>query len=253
MEKTEEKISNYLKKASFSNYESKIIEYVVDNGYGSITLFSKYLGVARASIYKLVKILSKRGILNTVKKGKRTFFEMNNDFNLLEIYENVYKKLEKIKKIRLNSKQKNFFLPKDIHSFLEIALQMKRGEIIYSIETSEDVKFLFEDKEWNLKWQEKASRKGIVLKGIGTIGGVKFFEQGKIIGTLLEILKKRSGSARILPNELNFPLSIVSFKNFTGFFSRSKDILYTIHDENIAKTIQAILDFVYEQSNYKNI
>jgi hypothetical protein len=66
-------------------------------------------------------------------------------------------------------------------------------------------------------------------------------------------VKKRSGSARILPTELSFPLSVVSFADFTGFFSRSKNILYVIHDKDVSKTIQAILDFVYERSKYEDI
>ncbi len=164
-----EKISDYLKRASFSDHESKIIEYIIGNGYGSITSFSRYLGVARASVYKLTALLFKRGVLSSRKKGRRTIFEISNDFNLLEIYKDAYEKLERTEKIRSSSKQKRFLLPKDIHSFLEIALRMKRGEVLYSIETPEDIKLLFEDRGWNLKWQKTASRKGIVLKGVGTV------------------------------------------------------------------------------------
>jgi len=125
--------------------------------------------------------------------------------------------------------------------------------VLYSIETPEDINLLFEDREWNIKWQKAASKKGIVLKGIGTAKGKEFFDHKKFRDNIIEMIKKRSGSARVLPFELNFPLSIASFKDFTGFFSRSKNIFYVIHNEDMSKTIQVILDFVYEQSKYENL
>jgi len=107
------KISDYIKRASFSDHESKIIEYVINNDYGSIMSFSRYLGIARASIYKLADSLFKKGVLDLRKKGKRTIFVLNNDFNLLKIYKDVYEKLEKTKKIRSTIKQNYFPLPKN--------------------------------------------------------------------------------------------------------------------------------------------
>ncbi|MFA6227461.1 MAG: hypothetical protein WC631_03225 [Candidatus Paceibacterota bacterium] len=249
-----QKLDKIIEKASFSKREAEIISVIYKNGHANILSLSKDIGLARPSIYSAVKDLTARRVLSKKKKGKRIVFVINKDFDIRSLYQETSKQISESLNLPVKKNSDSGLMPyfKDLNGFLDLALKLKRGEVIYSIETPEDIDVLLKntEKEWLKHWQETVARKGIVLKGISSPTGLDIFK--KSLGNLSEILKKRSGSARFI-SDIKIQTSIVSFKDYICFFNRRNKKFVVIKDETIATTMQSIIDFIYNISEYKNL
>lgn len=127
---------------------------------------------------------------------------------------------------------------------------MQKGEIIYSIESDEEIEYFLEIEKGLPEWQKTIADRGIVLKGIGSSKALSLFRNilNKNLGSQI---KRRSGSARFMAETLSGPCILVSFHDSVVFFSRKNKYFYRIDDANIARFIQAIIEALYLSLQYK--
>lgn len=249
-----DKIINIVSFSSFSRREAEMIAYLLDKKELSISSLSHLMRLARPSIYLIADLLVKRHVIAPRKKGKRVYYGISKHFNLNSLYRTALNETNKILKLSPVKVSDINTTPtfKTLNEFLNLALRLKRGEIIYSVETPEDIAELFSGKysNWVKRWQTEVAKKGVVLKGMSNPRGLEIFN--KTSKNMLDLLSKRSGSARFL-NDLEVRTSIVSFGDYLCFFSRKRNDFVVIKDQNIAVTIQSILDFLYSLSEYRDI
>lgn len=247
-------LDKIIEKSSFSKREAGIISIIYKYGEANILSLSKDIDLARPSIYQAVDNLLIRKILETKKKGKRIVYIFHKNFDICSLYSNASEQVSKALNLPVKKTSSSDVMPyfSNLNDFLDLALKLKRGEVVYSIETPGDILSLFKDtkKEWLKHWQEAVAREGIVLKGISNPTGLDIFK--KNLGNLSDILKKRSGSARFI-SDIKISTSIVSFKDYLCFFSRQSRKFVVIKDETIAITMQSIIDIIYNMSEYKSL
>ena len=227
MRKNPSHIHNYL---ILTPTEERTLRFLGSQKHGaSISEISRAINLARTSIYSAVNLLVKKKVL--VRKGFA--------------YELVDKQWQ-------SYEQKITGPKKQIETLMHEMLQLKEGEIIYSIESDEEIKELFKSRTDFLSWQKVVAEKGIVIKGIGTKNALAFF-RSMLDDNLSKTIKKRSGSSRLTDDAIAGPCTLVSFKNSTIFFSRGKNFFYRIDDSNVARFSQSIIDLLYNTMEYQPI
>lgn len=224
------------KKTNSKNYfvlnptEDKIVKTLSSRLAGlSISELSHAIGLARTSIYNATHILMQK---NLVKKNG---FKYTPAHPLLQI----------------KSPQEK--TPREqIEALMQELLKLKRGEIIYSIESDEEIKELFRSKKELLDWQKAVAKKGIVLKGVGSTNALDFFRT-MLDPVLQREIKKRSGAARFTHSNIKGSCALVSFRDSVIFFSRAKNFFFRIDNPNVAKFTQGIMDSLYNLLEYRPI
>lgn len=203
--------------------EERILQCLISKKSGrSISEISNVIKLSRTSIYNGMGKLIKK---NLVSKKGFSYFLINKKWSLYDSEKNIPR--AKIK---------------DVMSEM---LRLKKNEIIYSIEPNEEIKELFSSsKKELLIWQKTVAQKGIILKGIGTKKALTLLRPMLNRG-LTEVIKKRSGSARFMNEDIKGSCTLVSFRNSVIFFSRSKDFFYRIDDPNVSIFVQGIIDSLY--------
>ncbi|MCC7004883.1 hypothetical protein IT397_03130 [Candidatus Nomurabacteria bacterium] len=249
-----QKIINIITSTSFTKREAEAVVYLIKERKLSIFALSRLMKISRPSIYLIINSLLKRKVVSPINFGKRTIYGLHKNFDLGSLYKTSIYEINKIPELNKIKTSDIEILPtfSNLNEFLDLALKLTRGEVVYSIETPEDINDLFSKTSisWLKQWQSKIARKGIVLKGLSNPKGLDVFQ--KSAKKLFELLSKRSGSARFL-EELEVRMSVVSFRDYVCFFSRSKNKFFVIKDSDLSVTIQSILDFVFNLSEYKNI
>jgi len=210
--------------------ENRVLQYLISQKHGvSISDISQNMNIARTSIY------------NTIDKLRKKNLVAKNGF-LYTITNKKWKSYD----------QKESTPTVQIKKLMDEMLTLKKGEIIYSIESDEEIRELSNLKKELLYWQRGVVKKGIVLKGIGTKKSLGAFQE-ILNKELSEEIKKRSGSARFTDDTIKGPCVLVSFKNTVVFFSRSKNFFYRIDNPNVARFMQGVIDSLYSHYQYKNI
>lgn len=206
--------------------EEKVVRILERNKKSmSISEISKKAKLARTSIYLSTQSLIHKKI---VRKNKFEYSLTSSDLMQSEKYD-AERKIEKL---------------------LQEMLIFKRGEIIYSIESDEEIEYLLKVEAGLPKWQKTVADKGIVLKGIGSTKALSLFRnmQDVFLGSEL---KRRSGSARFMVEQLSGPCMLVSFHSSVIFFSRKNKYFYRIDDASIARFVQAVIETLYLNLQYK--
>jgi predicted transcriptional regulator len=204
--------------------EGFIVDTLSQKGEGlSVTKISESIKLARTSIYnsleKLIgnKIIEKRGFLYSLIDDK------------MKKYEPAL--TDPIKAIA--------------DCMNEITL-LKKGDVIYSIESDNEISELFKNRKDFLNWQRKVVKRGIIFKGVGSNQALDSFRL-KLDDGLVKIINERSGSSRFTDSPLHGHCTIVVFENSVVFFSRVKKYFYRIDDEYVSgfiKTIVGVFDDV---------
>ncbi|MFA5934349.1 MAG: HTH domain-containing protein [Candidatus Paceibacterota bacterium] len=207
--------------------EEKIFNLLQKNRFLSVSEISKKLNIARTSIYNSLNTLNRKKI--TIKDGF-----------LYSLCDNKY--------IKCEFKQNDSL--SQINNFFEELLNLKKGEVIYSIETDEEIKSLFNDRINFLNWQKKISNKGIILKGIGSLKALHYFKLA-LSNNENNAIKDRSGSARFLNEPLSGNCTLIVFKESTVFLSRAKKFFYRIDNSFIANFLKVVIDRIYLDSKYE--
>lgn len=208
--------------------EGRILKHLVSEKSGaSISEISDALSVSRTSIYNAVSSLMKKDI---VSKNGFCYFLVNTKWRTHNLKESIPKE--------------------QIKTLMTEMLELKKGEIIYSIESDEEIKELFKSsKKELLVWQKTVAQKEIVLKGIGTKKALTILRPMLDVN-LSDVVKKRSGSARFMNEAIKGHCTLVSFRSSVIFFSRTKKFFYRIDDQNISVFIQGIIDSLYDFLQY---
>lgn len=206
--------------------EEKVVRFLeMQKGKVSISEISKSVHLARTSIYNAANSLIKKRIL---EKERFEYFLVSNNLTQSEKYDTKRK----------------------IDNLLKEMLGLRKGEIIYSIESDEEIEYLLEIEKGLPEWQKTIADRGIILKGIGSTKALSLF-RNMLNENLGSQIKRRSGSARFMAETLSGPCILVSFYNSVVFFSRKNKYFYRIDDANIARFIQAIIETLYCNLQYK--
>lgn len=207
--------------------EERIFELLQKNKQLSVSEISRILNIARTSIYNSIGTLIKKNII------------IKDDF-FYSLCSNSYSKHD--------FKQDNPLVA--INKFFEELLNLKKGEIIYSIETDEEIKSLFNNRNNFLNWQKKISEKAIILKGVGSLNALQYFKQ-TLSNNENEVIKTRSGSARFFDEPLLGSCTLVMVKDSVVFLSRAKKFFYRIDNQYIACFLKEIIDRIYTELEYR--
>lgn len=210
--------------------EERVVRFLASQKHGaSVSGISQALNLARTSIYRAVDSLAQK---KTITREGFIYALINKRWRLYNPEDAEAKR--------------------QINKLLQEILCLRRGEILYSIESEEEIKELFEKKAGLLAWQRAVAEKGIVLKGIGTKRALSVI-QSLSNQAIKETLKKRSGSARFTETHFAGSCTLVSFRNSVIFFSRTKNFFYRIDDAHVAKFTQSIVDLLYNFLEYHPI
>ena len=208
--------------------EEKVVRFLAPRKRGaSISEISRGVDLARTSIYDAAESLI----------GKKLLTKDGFDYDLAD------RKLRKHKDSRSEAKGQISVLLKEM-------LELERGDIIYSIESDEEIEYLLREEKGLLKWQGAVAEKGIVLKGVGSPRALSLF-RSIMDEKLSREIKKRSGSARFTAEGIPGPCILVSFKNSIVFFSRKRNFFYRIDDTYVARFTQNVMESLYLQLQYR--
>ncbi len=209
--------------------EEKIFYLLQKNGCLSVSEISNMLNIARTSIYNSLGTLIEKKII------------IKNNFQY-SLYNKSYSKHE--------FKQNNPLIA--INDFFNELLNLKKSDIIYSVETDEEIKYLFNSKNNFLNWQKKITEKAIVLKGIGSLSALQYFKQA-LSNDENDVVRTRSGSARFFNEPLLGNCTLVIVKNSVVFLSRTKKFFFRIDNQYIANFLKEIVDKIYTDLEYKKV
>ncbi len=194
----------------------------------SVSAISKSVKLARTSIYLALNSLVKKHLVR-----KNGFV-----YSLREqLSEKTFKDTSPSDQIRL---------------LMTELLMLKRGEIIYSIESDEEIKALFNTPKELLAWQKTIAKRKIVLKGIGTKNAIRILRT-MASTELMKHMQKRSGAARFTSENIKSACTLVSFRDSTVFFSRKQNFFYRIDDSEVSKFVQSVIDLLYGHLEYQQI
>ena len=209
--------------------EERIVTLLQKYNTLSISEMSKKIAIARTSIYNSLSSLCRKDIV------------VKNNF-LYSLKDGELRKLDITKE---NSSEK-------IDKLLNELCNLKRGEIIYSIESDAEIRELFNNKSDFMRWQKKLVNRGIVLKGIGSINALNYFKN-RINTDDRIIIKKRSGSARFFGESLDGYCSLVVFRETIVFMSKVKKYFYRIDNYFVSQFFRDIINRVYQNQEYKKL
>ena len=85
---------NELKKIGLSDKEAKVYLAGLELGKASVQDIAKKAGVNRTTVYVMVGSLENRGLMKTMKVGKRTFFVSENPDTFLDVLKKSKKEIE---------------------------------------------------------------------------------------------------------------------------------------------------------------
>lgn len=139
-----------------------------------------------------------------------------------------------------------------IRAIMGEILHLKRGAIVYSIESDEEIAVLFASRTELLDWQKKVARRGVVFKGIGSKQALATMRT-LMDANLAHAIRSRSGSARITGESLKGPCTLISFDSSVIFFSRTNELFYRINDATVARFTQGVMEVLYELLEYHPI
>lgn len=255
----EDTIKNDLEKLGLSNKEIRVYYSLINSESLSISELSKATRIKRTGLYYVLPGLLKKGLAQKEIIGKRFYYSVGE----IDSYaEDMFSAGTRLKKLASESKKnKEVFKvevatkKEQIAKMINKALQLKKGEIIRSIESPESVEITGNNFfGTNKYWQKLCTEKGIVLKGVGLESSLK---------NLLEIWQKevlknmtdRSASPRLLEDSKmpNFNISIVAYQDTTLILLLQNNVAISIKNQNTSDSFKDLIDLAYSQGKYVNL
>lgn len=239
---------NDLIKIGLSEKEAKVYLAALELGKASVQDIAKKAGINRTTTYVIITALEKKGLVKTLKVGKRQQFLAENPGLILEILKREKQKIEeKEKEIReilpeLKSiynispdRPKIFFYegPEVYKKIGDDILESNAKEIL-EIYNADFVKNVFPENETKLFFKER-SKRGIRLKTLYTRSDGKFKNR-------LELAEER------FIDEKMFPVSsdIFIYANRVGLASlKGKIIGVIIESDEISETMKTLFGLAW--------
>ncbi|MEI8339523.1 MAG: hypothetical protein WCF94_02565 [bacterium] len=211
--------------------EEKIFNCLILKKSGvTISKISREIGLARTSIYLGVSSLVKKKIISKVDKFKYGISDLS-----------------------LSRYQSTVVDPQDkINSLLDELTKLGKGDVVYSIESDEEIKELFYNKKGLIEWQKKIAKNGVVLKGVGSNFALNI-ARSKFDDSLKQEIKNRGGSSRFVEGKLPGSGVLISFKSSVIIFSRVEKTFYRIDNRNLALFFQNVIGIFYESCKYHQL
>ncbi len=197
-----------------SKSESKAYFYCFKLGSTTASEIAKQSGLNRSNCYEALEKLISKGLIASIKKDKKTYFEAANPRNLREILKSNEKKLdnfiidlEKYKPENISKKQKAVILEgySGIKVVFEDIIENLDKDNEYLVLGAVDVPDVFE--RYIIHWTKIRIKKKIRMRIIYNTNAKSFIEQTKKLA-LTEI--------RILPKEYVTPAVVNIYKNKTA-------------------------------------
>ena len=207
--------------------EEKVLRYLLSaEKQASISEIARAVNLTRTSIYNAITSLKAKGLI-----AQQGF-----------LYSIVSSQLQKYSK-------KSTAPREQIKALLSEVLTLQRGEVVYSVESDEEIQWLLKNEQGLPEWQKAIAKKGVVLKSIGSTGMLKVF-QSIISKELGAHIKQRSGAARFTGEPLLGTCTLVAFRDSVIFFSRKKAFFFRIDNPDAAILIKSSLELLYAQLRY---
>lgn len=252
-------IKNDLKKLGLSDKEIRVYFSLINSKSLNISELSKTTRIKRTGLYYILPSLLKKGLAQKEIIGKRFYYSIGE----IDSYaEEVLSAGIRLKKFVSENRKTNFKLKvevatkkEQISKMINKTLQLKKGEIIRSIESPMSIKITGNNFfGTNKYWQKLCAEKGIVLKGVSLESSLKNlleFWQKEVLKNMTD----RGVSSKLLKDsELpNFNISIAVYQDTTLIFLLQNNVAISIKNQDISDSFKDLIDLIYSQGKYVNL
>lgn len=252
-------IKNDLKKLGLSDKEIRVYANLINSKPLNISELSKATGIKRTGLYYILPGLLKRGLAQKVVLGKRFYYSASEldsyADNLLSAGARIKKYASKIINYKKEFSVEVATQKEQLADLINKTLQLKKGEIIRSIESPQSIEIIGNNFVGTSKyWQKLCGEKGIVLKGVGMESSLKNLLD-MWPKEVLKNMTNRSVSPKIInDNDLpNFKISIIAYEDTTLIFLLQNNIAISIKNQDISDSFKDLIDSVYSQGRYVNL
>jgi len=205
-------LSSELCKLGISKKEADVYLVLLELGYCSVQKIAQKLELSRPTVYRVLKDLKKKNLINTIQKGKRNYFIAGSPDTLLNML--------KIKKRQAEEQEREF---------LRIINTLQDQ---YSFSSKENIIEIFTDKKMRLAIERLANCQSSKIYVLSTVSN-------KDISQTLSNLHEKLGASFEVKQLHSFKM-----KNRSKSFIENKFLKNNIIDQNI---VIADKIFVFEK------
>jgi len=248
-------MEKYFQNLGFSKKETEIFLCLSKHGSLSISLLSEKTGIGRTGLYYLLPGLIKRGVVRKQISGKRLSYSIAGQDAFIQNLEESIAALRDFAEERKRQKEhfelSIFTKKKDLAQVMRKMLALEKGEVIYSLEGDETIRWMGGVEESNSNWQKECERKGIVLKAVGSESAVNSVLKNWS-PKILKNMTRRSISPKIIANQIlkNYQIMLVAYRDEVIIFIPSASTVAWIRNGELSDSVKAIIDFMYDSGTY---
>lgn len=252
-------IKNDLKKLGLSDKEISVYSNLINSKSLNVSELSKTTGIKRTGLYYILPGLLKRGLAQKEIVGKRFYYSAGEIDSYAEDMLSAGARLKKFasesKKPKDEIKIEVATKKEEIAKMINKTLQIKKGEIVRSIESPDSVKITGDNFfGTNKYWQRLCTEKGIILKGVGMESSLKNLLEVWQKG-VLKNMTNRNASPKIIADDIlpNFKISIVVYQDTALIFLLQNNVAISIKNQIVSNSFKDLIDLVYSQGRYVNL
>lgn len=252
-------IKKDLENLGLSEKEIRIYGNLLNSENLNISELSKATGIKRTGLYYILPGLLKKGLVQKTVFGKRYYYEADEIESYAEKLLSAGTRLKKFASERKNPKDEvkvEVATKKEqIAKMINKVLQLKKGEIIRSIESPKSVEIAGNNFfGTNKYWQRICTKKGIILKGVGMESSLKNLLETWQKGVLKNMTDRSASPSLLKDSELpNFNISIIAYQDTTLIFSLQNNVAVSIKNQNVSDSFKDLIDLAYSQGRYINL
>lgn len=233
-----------LKSIGLDEKQAKIFLASLELGPATISDISRRSKIKRSTVYNLIDPLLQQNLMSKIPQKKRVLYQAKPPRRILSLleekrrdFEKLLPRLESLHNSQGSRPRVRFYEGREgiIEAYREIFTTSKK---IYSIASVEDV--------LNTLGHKEAS----ILFGLLRKNGGKLFDLLRPSEATKDYSKqeytKGLNVIKILPSDFEIQIDIITSGNKTAFFSFKSLIAVIIEDENIAKSQQQLLKYIWK-------
>lgn len=238
-----------LQKIGLSEKEAKVYLAALELGKASIQDVAKKAGINRTTTYLMIDALMKKGLIYTIKSGKRMLFAADSPEHLLHILEkrkdSISSQMQEIEELMPQLKSVynlspgkpviRFFEGRGVHETINADIFESGASEILEMYDADFLRELVSEKEAK-EFYRKRIDLGIKYRGLYTrsLGPFK---------NVLELAEERCIPKNLFP----FFSDILIYGNRVGMSSLGGNIVgVIIESEEIAKTMRSLFDLAWQ-------